>query len=85
MLGMHVNALKDKTNLKFVYINNAFVSSMLRDKKNKSFKEMKFGEKTIPVFFGSMLSNAQMDIASKARLVKEIRHILKLDDGIYGN
>lgn len=81
MLKLHINELKKKEkNIKFIYINNAGVSTSMCGNSIKTVEEYnnKDDNSNIPIFYGGMLSSP-MDSFSKKRLVNEIKNYLNKD------
>ena len=78
MLKLHIKALKKEgKNIKFIYINNAKVSTSMCGNSIKTVDEYnnKDDNSNIPIFYGGMLSSP-MDSFSKKRLVNEIKDCL---------
>ena len=78
MLKLHINELKkEEKNIKFIYINNAEVSTSMCGNSLKTVEEYnnKDDNSKIPIFYGGMLSSP-MDSFSKKRLVNEIKNYL---------
>ena len=78
MLKLHIKALKkEEKNIKFIYINNAKVSTSMCGNSLKIVEEYnnKDDNSKIPIFYGGMLSSP-MDSFSKKRLVNEIKNYL---------
>ena len=78
MLKLHIKALKkEEKNIKFIYINNAKVSTSMCGNSTTTVEEYnkKDDNSYIPIFYGGMLSSP-MDSFSKKRLVNEIKDYL---------
>lgn len=78
MLKLHIKALKkEEKNIKFIYINNAKVSTSMCGNSTKTVEEYnnKDDNSNIPIFYGGMLSSP-MDSFSKKRLANEIKDYL---------
>lgn len=78
MLKLHIKELKKiEKNIKFIYINNAEVSTSMCGNSIKTVEEYnnKDDNSNIPIFYGEMLSSP-MDSFSKKRLVNETKDYL---------
>lgn len=77
MLKLHIKELKKREkNIKFIYINNAEVSTSMC---GNSLKTTDYID-NIPVFYGSIISGGRMDRFSKQRLVNEIKSYLNKEN-----